>query len=215
MLKMKCSNCDEMIISALLSDVDKTVCGSCGETVAVENVLVYAEGFTFHRNDLIKRLFRYKTLLNEVRKEKEELEKNPNASEDSIQSLERFLQALEEVMAGARNNIRLDFAEPVSVTFKSNAKKQSGYLLNLSMSGACIEVGQKTPHPDKKGAITITFALPGRENEFSLPGIVSWAEKGKARKKNNLAIGIKFKSIDQGILDALWDVISAAVRETA
>lgn len=210
MLKMKCPKCDEMIVSALLSEIDTVGCGHCKEVVPVGDVLIYAEGFTFHRNDLVKRLFRYKTLLNEVRKEREMLEKSTDASDESKKSLDRFLQALEEVMAGARNHLRLDFSDRLPVRFRCNEQIQTGFLSNLSMSGACIELSPKTAYPKKKAPISVCLSLPGCNDDFTLPAVVSWINKEKTAARKANSIGVEFKSLNQKVVDILWDFIASA-----
>ena len=194
-----------MIVSALLSDMDQVTCEHCQVQVPVENVMVFAEGFTFHRNDLIKRLFRYKGLLDEISKERQMLEQNPQASAESKKSLDRFSQALAEVMAGARNNLRIDFSKALPVRYRASSRAESGKLVNISMSGACIEIDQKAACPRKKAALTIEFSLPGLDYSFSLSGRVSWAKKGRS-------FGLEFNDIEQAALDNLWDYISSAAE---
>jgi hypothetical protein len=204
MLKMKCSKCEEMIVSALLSDMDEVSCEHCQAVVPVDNVMVFAEGFTFHRNDLIKRLFRYKGLLDEISKERALLEKNPQASVESKKSLDRFAQALAEVMAGARKNLRIDFSDSIPIRYRVNARAENGKLTNISMSGACIEIAPKAACPRKKTALTIEFSLPGVDFEFSLPGNVSWAKRGQT-------FGVEFSELEQQTFDRLWNYISTSV----
>ena len=210
MLKMKCPNCDEMIASALLSELEQITCDHCLQSVSVADVLVYAEGFTFHRSDLLKRLFRYKTLLSEVGKEREMLENDVHASEESKKSLERFQQALEEVMAGARNNLRLDFTEPLPVRFSVNEQIHSAALVNLSMTGACLEIAHNVPCPRRKVAIALTISLPGLNTGFDLSGTVSWVDKAGTKAHNGCAVGIEFKSLNAENISHLWDFISSA-----
>lgn len=205
MLKMKCPQCQEMIVSALLSDMEQIPCEHCHEIVPVTDVMVFAEGFTFHRNDLIKRLFRYKTLLTEINKERELLEKSPGASDEGKKSLGRFAQALAEVMAGARNNLRIDFADPVPLRFKLNAQNQMGNLVNLSTSGACIALNGQSVPPKKKIPLTVEFLLPGCDYPFALPGTVSWVKKGGT-------IGVEFNTLEQECYNTLWEFISTAVE---
>lgn len=205
MLKMKCPKCDEMIVSALLSDMDQVPCEHCNAIVPVANVMVFAEGFTFHRNDLIKRMFRYKTLLAEIRKERELLDSNPDASAEGKRSLERFAQALAEVMAGARNNLRIDFTQSVPLRYYAGDQPQAGMLVNLSMSGACVDIDRKSSSPKKNAALVLEFTLPGSKQIFKLSGIVSWVKKG-------CSIGVQFANLPETTSDLLWDFISSAVE---
>lgn len=205
MLKMKCPKCHEMIVSALLSDMDQVPCGNCKEIVPVNDVMVFAEGFTFHRSDLVKRLFRYKTLLDEITKERALLEKNPDASAESKKSLEKFAQALAEVMAGARKNLRIEFTDRIPLRFRFNSSISSGILVNLSMSGACFEVSENAFCPRKKSVLALEFNLPGIDYTFTLAGTVSWVKKGRS-------VGVEFNTLDQKDIDTLWFYISSSVE---
>lgn len=211
MQKMKCPKCQKMIVSALLAELDTIFCEHCQTTVPVNDVLVCAEGFTFHRSDLIKRLFRYKTLLNEVSLEKEMLEKNASASEESKKSLDRFLHALDEVMAGARNNLRLDFTESVPVLLSSDSQTQPALLSNLSMTGARIEIPLRSLSLRKKGIVSLKFSLPGQDENYELTGIVTWINSEKSKKPNSCAVGIEFEPLNQQVSAALWSFISSSV----
>ena len=205
MLKMKCPRCQQEIVSALLSDMDLVPCPHCKEVVPVAEVMVFAEGFTFHRNDLIKRMFRYKTLLAEINKERELLEQNPEASNEGKRSLGRFSQALAEVMAGARNNLRIDFTEPIPLKYRFNSHIEQGYLVNISMSGACFEIDSNALFPKKKSSIVLEFSLPGINYVFFLSGTTSWIRKGNS-------IGVEFETLEQQDLDTMWAFITSAVE---
>ena len=211
MLKMKCPKCKEFIVSKLLAEIDQITCNNCQATVPVQDVMVFAKGFTFHRNDLAKRLFRYKSLINEVVQERELLEKNTKASPESKKSLDQFLEALKEVMDGARNSLRLDFSERVEVRFMVNQQPHSGALVNLSTSGACIEADPAAALPQKKNVIKLHFSLPGRKEVFMLDGVVIWTNKLEG-KKEAFAIGVEFKGQDEAVYNALWEFIAASSK---
>jgi len=208
MLKMKCPHCEKFIVSKLLAEIDKITCEHCQETVPVQDVLVYAKGFTFHRNDLAKRLYRYKTLINEVIKEREMLEHNQKASPESKKSLDQFLDALKEVMSGARNSLRLEFTKHVPVRFSVSQQIHSGSLINLSTTGARIETVDALTLPQKKNTITLRFSLPDQKEAFTLSGVVIWANKCEEKNKQAYDIGVEFKSLDDAVMQALWEFIS-------
>jgi hypothetical protein len=203
---MKCQACKEIVVSQLLAEIDTIVCESCHQTVPVQDVMVSANGFTFHRNDLLKRLFRYKTLLNEVSIERALLEDDPHASAESKKSLDQFLQALREVMAGARNRLRLDFTEDVPVKFHINGQEQAGNLTNLSTTGACISAASFATLPKQKGAITLQFSLPVGDGLLTLSGTVSWVRKTGPGG----LVGIEFKNLEETVADALWGFIASS-----
>jgi len=210
MLKMKCPNCSEFIISKLLAEIDRITCGHCGENVPVKDVMVFAKGFTFHRDDLAKRLFRYKTLINEVAQERAMLENNAKASPESKKSLDQFLHALKEVMDGARNSLRLEFSDQVPVRFVVNQVPYEGSLVNLSTTGACLESYLPIPSLKKRDSISLHFSIAGHRGEFSLNGLIIWAGKAEDRNKPGNSIGVEFRRLDENIHQALWEIISEA-----
>ncbi len=207
MLKMKCPACKELIVSQLLAEIETIVCDSCHQTVPVQDVMVAAKGFTFHRNDLVKRLFRYKTLLNEVSIERALLEQDPRASDDSKRSLDQFLNALKEVMAGARNSLRLDFVAHVPVNFQIDSQEYKGALTNLSTTGACIATANLASKSQQKKDITLQFNLPEDKGLLTLNGIVSWVKTAE----KNCQVGVEFKSLDDAVAQMLWEFIASTV----
>ena len=214
MLKMKCSECQEFIVSKLLAEATRIICEHCHKSVPVQDVMVFAKGFTFHRNDLAKRLFRYKSLINEVVQERKLLEKSPAASQESKKSLDQFLEALKEVMAGARNSLRLDFSEPFPVRFTMDQQLHQGSLINLSTSGACLEVDSMASLPVKKTSITLQFSLPGSSSMTTLNGVVVWTNRTEDSKKQVFGIGVEFKQLDEGVMQTLWEFISGVSTNT-
>jgi len=210
MLKMKCSECQEFIVSKLLAEVDKITCEHCQKTVPVKDVMVYAKGFTFHRSDLAKRLFRYKSLIGEVVQERKLLEKNLAASPESKKSLDQFLEALKEVMAGARNSLRIDFSEPFPVKFTINQLVHNGSLTNLSTTGACIGIERIASLPPKKTTISLELVLPGQPDSVSLAGTVVWTNRTEELNKQSFGIGVEFKQLDEAVMRTLWEFIANA-----
>jgi hypothetical protein len=213
MLKMKCPHCDNFIVSKLLAEINEIRCEHCRETVPVHDVLVYAKGFTFHRNDLAKRLFRYKSLLHEVIQERELLEHNAEASMVSKKSLDQFLAALKEVMAGARNSLRLEFTDRMPVRFGVDNRFQVGTLTNLSTTGACLETDSATPLPQKKNPLTLLFALPGKTETCLLNGVVIWVKKHEPAGSRTSSIGVEFKDLGETLSHILWEFIAHAAKE--
>jgi hypothetical protein len=98
---MKCPKCNKYIHSALLAEIKSIVCEHCSVDVPVTNVLISSNGFTFDRNDLLKRFFRYRKLLDEVIDERNSLQENSQASDASKRSIEQFMTILQEMMTGA------------------------------------------------------------------------------------------------------------------
>ena len=208
MLKMKCPNCEKELTSPLLAEIETIACKHCQETVPVKDVIVSAKGYSYHRNDLIKRLFRYKSLISEVTKELEMLEKSPESSPQSKKSLDRFLATLEEMMAGARDHLRIEFKQALPVTYKSKRGLGTGRLANLSMDGACLETEKDSTLPRNGTDLAISFALPGERQPVTLNGKVAWLKKTTNDKNHSPQIGIKFTPLDPDVHATLWAFIS-------
>lgn len=213
MLIMKCPKCEKYISSALLAEITSIDCEHCHATVAVSNVLVSSNGFTFDRNDLLKRFFRYRKLLDEVIDEHSSLAANNSSSDVSKRSIEQFLAILQGMMTGARDNFRFEFSAPLSAKLCYSRHECSGTFFNLSTEGACIEISSSNPLPRVKGGITIEFSLPKQEKIFSIDGDICWTQKAKEGKTAKHSVGIRFRGIDKEIHEELWQFISGAASE--
>ena len=211
MLIMKCPKCEKYISSALLAEITSIVCEHCSATVAVTNVLVSSNGFTFDRKDLLKSFFRYRKLLDEVIDEHSSLVQNGDASSASRHSIEQFLAILQGMMTGARDNFRYQFEAPLAAKLCYSRHECSGTFFNLSTEGACVEISRSNPLPRVRGGISIEFSLPKNEEIFSVDGDICWTKKAKDGESNKHSIGIKFRGLDSSIHEYLWGYISAAV----
>jgi len=208
-----CPNCHELIISSLLAEIDEIACHHCNEGVPVRNVLISARGMTINRDDLLKRFFRYKKLLTETVEERDLMDENVESLETSKKSADQFIETLEELMAGARDNYRLGFSLTVPVRFSYDSKVQSGWMVNLSMVGACMETENFYFMPAIGSIVSIEFTLPGNQSEFSLSGMISWI-KGAGQEANPLYdIGVKFVDVDDQVRADLWQLISSSVHQ--
>ncbi len=210
MLMMKCPQCSKYIASWLLAEVKTTTCSHCQAVVPVGNILVSANGFTLDREDLFKRFFHYKKLVDEVTKEKKLLEKSHTTSEESKKSIKRFLAILLEVMAGARDNFRVQFSPNVPIRLLYCRQFLSGFLLNVSMEGACIEIPKGDSCPKADNPISLEFSLPGQDKTFSIDGTVSWAKKNSHSPAHSF--GIKFADLDEENQTSLWQYIFQAAE---
>lgn len=213
MLIMKCPKCEKYINSALLAEITSIDCEHCQATVAVSNVLVSSNGFTFDRNDLLKRFFRYRKLLDEVIDEHSSLAENDNSSDVSKRSIEQFLAILQGMMTGARDNYRYQFSMPLTAKMCYSRHECSGTFFNLSTEGACIEISKSNPLPRVKGGISIEFSLPEQEKLFSIDGDICWTQKAKEGGMAKHSVGVRFRGIDETIYDELWKFISNTVRK--
>ena len=213
MLIMKCQKCDKYISSSLLAEITTVVCEHCGAEVAVKNVLVSSNGFTFDRQDLLKRFFRYRKLLDEVIDEHSSLSENKNSSADSKNSIKQFLNILQGMMTGARDNFRLQFSSPFRVKTCYSKHECSGNFYNLSMEGARIEISGSNPLPRVRGDISLEFSLPGEEKVILITGKICWTEKAKEKERDKHGVGVNFNPLEDSVRAVLWQYISKSASE--
>jgi len=211
MLTMKCPSCEKYIKSVLLAEISSIVCEHCGSEVPVKNILVSSNGFTFDRNDLLKRFFRYRKLLDEVIDEQSQLKENPAVRAESKRSISQFLGILQGMMAGARDHFRCEFKLPVNVRILYGDKELEGTFYNLSMDGACVMLRSAPVMPKIRDSLRIRFFLPDCIREFVLSGEICWAEK--AKENRGPLIGLRFDTIDKQVQEELWNYICKAARE--
>jgi DNA-directed RNA polymerase subunit RPC12/RpoP len=212
MLIMKCPKCNKYISSALLAEITTISCEHCGAEVAVKNVLVSSNGFTFDRQDLLKRFFRYRKLLDEVIDEHNSLSENRNSSAESKSSVKQFLSILQGMMTGARDNFRLQFSSPLRVKIRYSSHECSGIFYNLSMEGARIEISESNPLPRVRGEISMEFSLPGQEEIFLISGKICWTERAKGGEQDKHSVGVKFGTLKSSDRSVLWQYISKAAN---
>jgi hypothetical protein len=208
-LKMKCNSCNQFIYSALLAEMETVTCDKCLQTVPVQDLLVTAKGFTVHRDDFLKRIFRYQRLFNEVEKERELMERSPDVNIESKKSVDSFLATLRELLAGARKNFRLHFSEPVKVTFTFGNNRQTGRLVDLSTEGVRIEPEDPGLVPQLKGPISMEFVLPGFSEPVSVSGMVVWIRREKKKEQAETGIGVRFTDLDEAARARFWEAISS------
>lgn len=210
---MMCPSCHELITSSLLAEIDEITCQHCHNGVPVRNVLISARGMTINRDDLLKRFFRYKKLLAEIVEERALMEDNADSLETSKKNADQFIETLEELMAGARDNFRLHFSLTVPVRLNFESKVQTGWLVNLSMVGACIEVDNVYFLPQIGSIVKIEFSAPGKQFNFVLSGMIAWVKNADKGTSSARDIGVKFVDVDDKLQYDLWRLISSSVQD--
>lgn len=208
MLMMKCSQCEQYIKSELLVELKTIKCEYCETEVAVKNVLVSSNGFTFDRDDLLKRFFRYRKLLDEVIDERNAMDANRSASDESKRSIEQFLTILQGMMTGARDNFRYQFEAAVMADLNYSRHHCHGRFINLSMEGACLSLDATNPLPRVGTVLTMAFSLPDQDTRFNPRCTICWVEQGKASAGAKHVIGVKFSVIADEEKNLLWNFIA-------
>lgn len=208
MLQMKCPNCKGVIVSPFLGELAAVECNHCKESVPVHDVFVKTKSFTIHRDDLIKRIFRYRTLLREIENEKMLMADDETISEATKKSLAQFASTLQELLSGARKNFRLaiPFNLPVVINYKNNSCH--GQLTNLSSDGASVLFADADHLPKQGAVVEFDLALPGLSEPLVVKGRVAWKQKhGAKNSAENLSIGISFLGQEEKIRSCLWNFI--------
>lgn len=213
MLMMKCPKCQKNIRSALLAELKVIGCDQCQTQVPVSNVLISSNGFTFDRNDLLKRFYRYRKLLDEVIEERNTISGNNSVSDVSLRSIEKFMSVLQGMMAGARDHYRCEFAQPIPVKLRYLQQECAGSIYNLSMDGACIETFSKNPLPRVNGIVTLVFQLPEQKYTNIIAGEVCWTHQGDSEGKLGHTSGVRFSNLDGPTRDVLWQFISTMAEK--
>ncbi|WP_303721024.1 PilZ domain-containing protein [Malonomonas rubra] len=200
MLQMKCTECKELITSPLLPDLEQVTCNHCQALIPVKDVMVSANGFTYYCTDLKKRLPHYKSLLKSFILEREQMEKDQKATKERKRSLDKTIEALKSFLASARNHCRIHFNDEQFLQYRSDAQIEIGKLINISMSGACIESMMSITAPRQNTALTIMFSLPVSVHVFCIDGVIRWANDG--------LFGISFKTLRPEDRALLWEHIA-------
>lgn len=208
MLQMDCPSCNEVIQSQFLADVSTIECGRCKKTIPVKDVFVTTKSFVMHREDFLNRTFRFQKLLREVEKELLLLTNNQEASPKSLESLEQFYASLQELLAGARNNYRMDVLSDVSVEVIDGNSQCKGKLLNLSTSGASIELMTFDKLPRIKSVVDLVFPFPEFSEHLYVRARIVWTkDQANNDSQHHAIIGATFVDIDENSQNCIWNYI--------
>lgn len=208
MLQMNCPQCNGIIRSPLLAEISTVECGQCKENVAVQDVFVSTNGFVMHRDDLLKRIFRYQTLLREVEQELLLMENNESVSEATRKSIRQFHTTIQELLVGSRKNFRLEIPFDLPVEFDFSNQKIKGRLKNLSSEGASIELEMRGKPPQMRSPVRFELPLPGIPEPLALRAKVVWVRVLKNDESPQTAfIGLNFTHLNEKVHDCIWDFI--------
>jgi len=208
MLQMDCPSCEGVIKSQFLADVSTIECGQCKQTIPVKDVFITTKSFVMHREDFLNRTFRFQKLLREVEKELLLMTNNKEVSPKSLESLEQFYSSLQELLAGARNNYRMDIRGDLSVEITDGNRKCKGKVLNLSTAGASIELLEFDKPPRIKSEINIVFPLPELSEHLHTRARVIWTkEQADQDRPHQAIIGATFIAAGEQTENLIWNYI--------
>lgn len=208
MLQMDCPHCNGVIRSQFLADVSTVECGECGKDITVKDVFVTTKSFIMHRQDFLNRTFRFQKLLREVEKELLLMSNNKEVSPKTLESLEQFYASLQELLAGARNNYRMEIPGELQVEIMAGNRACRGKLLNLSTSGASIELTAFDKLPGIKSKLNIGFPFPEFSQPLYIDARVVWTRDQASGDSPRLAIlGTTFEGTDENTRNCIWNYI--------
>jgi len=209
MLQMKCPKCATIISSPFLIEIGAVTCDQCNEDVTIKDVYVTTRGFKMHRDDLLARVPHYRALLKDIEREKILVQNSGRSSSEAQKSLEQLYNTLQELLAAARENFRLQMTKDFPLDIELAGKTGKGLLLNLSTTGAAIKHHGLQKGPLQGSIIKLIMALPNVTGPLCISGRVAWTGKrDKDRQQDEVTLGVKFMELDKKTQDHLWDYIS-------
>jgi len=196
MLQMNCSNCDGLIKSPHLAEVQIFLCPQCEEIVIVEDVVISTEKTPFDLRSSLKNLLF-------AAREKFQRNKSENLELQTKYEINKRLARLLK-----RDDFRLNLSLDFFVQIGSGRDKRSARLLNISSTGAAIEIFDLGQLPDKDSETTFQLQLPGQEEPSSLLAGVIWSGKPENIPVSpTITMGLHFKDMDEETRACLWDFI--------
>lgn len=197
MLMIECQGCKEWIRSPFLLEMKELTCPNCAWEMPVKEIYVSAGAYSIFRDALLKSLSRYRHLLSEAENELQELKDHGKEPTDkSTRALQQFIRNLKELLDGCRPSPRAPGGNAL-LKYTIHDVEHKGGLVNLSTSGICIAVGDKSALPRKGDRVSLFF---GGADALSARGEVIWAGRNKH-------VGIKFVDLDESALNRLHNYI--------
>jgi hypothetical protein len=216
MLQMNCPKCKALIKSPFLAELSTIECAHCKDNVEVNDVFVATKSFTIHRDDLLKRIYRFQSLLKEVEKERLLLETHGEVSKTTQKSIEQFSAVLQELLVGARKNFRLELPYELLVEIECGKDLYNGKFVNLSSEGASVKCDNLDKLPTYKSEIKIKWQLPGILEELSVTAKIAWHKKFKeADESHYMVLGVNFVKLDENIRSVIWNFIAETASNHA
>ncbi len=208
MLEMNCPRCNGLIKSPLLIELKTVDCSQCHENVEVKNVVVATKNFSMQRNDLTSRISHYKKLLRDVEKEIKGHNTDENLKKNRPNSAENLRSSLKELLLAARDNFRLNMSYDLYVQINFDNHKRLARLLNISSTGAAIQLTGRGQVPEHNSQIKLELLLPGYAETLPLLARVVWSRKpANDTPSQSVEVGLQFISIDEETRACIWDFI--------
>lgn len=200
-LKTECPKCKGWVSLPFQTGTETVVCSNCSEPAPIKDVHVSAGPFMMYREAITGNLTKYMKLLAEAEVELAGLREKDaltGAYGISIKSLGLFITSLKELLDGCRNDPRHPLNHALEVEFLINGRASRGSLVNLSVTGACIDAKDAPAKAALKSEISVK--LSGKDREFLIPGKVMWTDDAGL-------IGVMFTSDDAEAREFLKSLI--------
>lgn len=194
---MNCPNCDGLIKSPHLVEVQLFLCPHCEEIIVVENVVISESKASINLYSSLKKLLLSAKEKFQFNKANEKLK----AKYEVDQRLAKFLR---------RDDFRLNISHDffVQTTFADHTR--SARLFNISSTGAAIEFFELGPLPEDESEAKLQLLLPGDAEPLWLLARVVWSGKlAKVEVSPTITTGLQFMDIDEKTRARLWDFIIA------
>lgn len=209
MLRAECPSCKQWVNSPYLSDMEETKCPTCETVFKVKEVFVSAGPYSIYRDVLQKSVFKYKRLLAEAKKEVEELEragKDKLGYKDTIDSMKLFMENLQEMLSGARNGFRVA-PKSEAVICEYGGRSIEGRIVNISSSGACVNMAAYNPDFRKGDIVPLRFIADAPAPAFSLTGEVMWTSAAEG-------VGVRFTNLNETTKKLIIDYIQEKDKDS-
>ncbi|MFQ5480383.1 MAG: PilZ domain-containing protein [Thermodesulfobacteriota bacterium] len=204
MLNTKCPKCRNTITSPFLSEFEVVRCTGCGASFPVKDVLISAGPYSIYRDVLIKNIHKYIGLLKEAKSEIGELEKGGNnsaAHSESVKTVRLFISRLKELLNGCRDKLRVP-GDKSSVECSIHGNTCTGALINISLTGICIDISENLHMIAPGVIIKLTIMDESFSGPLHLHGEVVWnTDKGQT--------GLIFTGLTKSVKKDLWSFITS------
>lgn len=203
MLKVECAKCNKWIHLPFHGEVRETRCPGCGAVIPVKDVYIAAGPFMIYREVLLKNMHKYKRLLAEAEKEMTELKDKGHGQKTydvSANSVKMFITNLKELLDGCRGKVRHQLMEECPVEYSIHGQTLQGKIVNISLSGVCIDMGSGAPHARPGDRVSVSFKADDKTGHFSIEGEIAWIGKGNQ-------IGVRFSDIPEKSQELIQEYI--------
>ena len=201
MIKIECSRCADWIQLPFHKKEELIKCPRCSETTRVKDVFVSGGPYIMHRDILIANMQKYRRLVSEAEKEILALQKKgaaEKAYEISARSLKMFVTEFKEMLDGCRDIVRHNI-NGLRTSFTVNGRKYHGNILNLSVSGICLDAGRNASV--NRLWCEANVLLKGRNTgPFTVGGKIMWLSKDGR-------MGIRFLNVDEQAMRLIEEFI--------